>query len=230
MGLGAQRCSSHYVPCGALMSFLNVLDWRTTKKHYNARVAVYRRLLQLHANRDVDDFAELSLGISDPVGNYSADEHTLGPKIVSLNLNAHRRVFDVAADFMALVKGRGVPEIIRELAMSHLKIGIGSEISCLVNPTVCWVANTRTIWTHLVFKHNSLALANEELKLYRDDDISSEMAYQKWRAIHRSVEKSMREIADEGAILAARAKVKPGKITFLWADAIASALYGWHHD
>jgi len=46
----------------------------------------------------------------------------------------------------------------------------------MVNPPVCWVANTRTIWTHLVIKHaDSIAKADEELKLYREADVTSEI-------------------------------------------------------
>lgn len=212
------------------MAFLDVIDWRVVRDHYDARVKVHQRLLRLHSARNVLAFAELALGISDPVGNYSAEEHNLGPKIVYENSRAHQRVFDIATDFMALTNGRQVPPLIRTLALSHLKIGVGSEISCMVHPEVCWVANTRTIWTHLVFKHDDIALANEELRLYRDNDITSAMAYAKWRALHHDVVTSMRQIATDGFTLATAKRVKPGSITFLWADAIASALYGYHHD
>lgn len=99
-------------------------------------------------------------------------------------------------------------------------------MSCVLNPTVCWVANSRTIWTHLVFKHGGdISKANEELELYHDDDATSEMAYQKWAAIHRELAKSMSKIAEEGASLARLASVKPGNVKYLWADAIANALY-----
>ena len=100
----------------------------------------------------------------------------------------------------------------------------------MVNPKTCWVANTRSIWTHLVIKHaDNVAKADEELKLYRNADPSSEMAYAIWAEIHRLLETSMTRVAEEGVRVATKKGVKPGEITFLWADAIASALYGEHH-
>lgn len=110
-----------------------------------------------------------------------------------------------------------------------MKIGVGSEASCMVNPNVCWVANTRTIWAHLVIKHaDNFTRANEELKLYRSADVSSEMAYQMWTAIHRELAVSMMRLAEEGERFAHAARVVPGEIKYLWADAIANALYETH--
>lgn len=99
-----------------------------------------------------------------------------------------------------------------------------------MNPDICWVANTRSIWTHLVIKHaDNFAKADEELKLYRDNEKSSEMAYQIWAQIHSLLETSMTRVSKEGAGLANAEGVEPGALRFLWADAIASALYAEHH-
>ena len=79
---------------------------------------------------------------------------------------------------MALAEACDVPTLIKQARLQYLRIGVGSEISCMVNPSVCWVANTRTIWTHLVIKHGyDVAKAEAELAAYRDDDATSEMAY-----------------------------------------------------
>jgi len=44
----------------------------------------------------------------------------------------------------------------------------------------------RTIWTHLVIERNdNIQTADEHLKLCREADITSEMDYQMWSAIHR---------------------------------------------
>ena len=85
--------------------------------------------------------------MSNPGGNYSAAEHKLGPQILCENPNAHQRVFDLATKFMALTTAGDVPQLIKQAGMRFLQIGVGSEASCMVKPDVCWVANTRTIWT-----------------------------------------------------------------------------------
>jgi hypothetical protein len=47
-------------------------------------------------------------------------------------------------------------------------------------------------------------------------------------AIHRELAVSMVRIAEEGERLARAQNVTPGAIKYLWADAIANALYELH--
>lgn len=208
------------------MSALTSLDWNAVRQHYDERVVAHREALSLRGKHRVPEFCNLILGISDPTGNYSAAEHGLGPKVLAMNYNAEQRVFDMAGQFAPLRDAHLVPSIIRQANLQFLRIGVGSEISCLMNPEHCWVANVRTIWTHLVVKHaDNFNRANEELELYRAADVDSEMEYQMWEAIHAELATSMTRIAEEGCRLARRARVVPGPITYLWADAIANALY-----
>jgi hypothetical protein len=213
------------------MSALDDLDWREVRIHYDEREEIHRQLLKLHRNNNLSEFVRLLLGVSNRAGNYSADDHKLGPQILKENRNAERQVGDLAVKFMALDTARAVPELIKKAGIHYLKIGVGSEASCMVNPRVCWVANTRTIWTHLVIKHaDNSAKADEELKLYRTQDGTSEMAYQIWAAIHRELATSMTRIAEEGNKLARKASVMPGSIQYIWADAIANALYASYYE
>ena len=101
----------------------------------------------------------------------------------------------------------------------------------MLNSHVCWVANTRTIWTHLVIKHaDNFRKADEELQLYRDHNDSSEMAYRIWVAIHRELSVSMMRVASEGERLAKMASIKPGSTKYIWADAISNALYASYYE
>ncbi len=170
------------------------------------------------------------MGISNPSGNYSSVEHGLGPKILGTNARAEPRILALAKEFFSLKHARMVPEMIRKAQIKFLQIGVGSELSCMINPKVCWVANTRTIWTHLVIKHNDdIGKADQELALYREADVASEMAYQMWAAIHAELDVALTRIGEMGKQLASEAGIIPGDITYLWADAIASDLYDRHH-
>jgi hypothetical protein len=210
---------------------LSVLDWREVRRHYDDREDIHRQLLKLHARDRQKEFVDLALGISDKAGNYSASDHTLGPQIRRDNRDADQRVFELAGLLMHLPDGIGAPILIDQAGLKRLKIGVGSEMSCMVNPKVCWVANTRTIWTHLVFKHHgNIRKANEELALYRDENESSEMAYRRWTALHGAVVATLKIVAIDGAQKAEEQKIRPGGIPFLWADAICSSLYAHHHD
>jgi hypothetical protein len=180
----------------------------------------------------VKDFAQMAVGFSDPDANYSASEghRPLGPDILNSNMNAERQIFELAGKFIPLTDARQVPEFIRAAQIKYLFIGVGSEISCMMNPQICWVANRRTIWTHLVVKHaDNIGKADAELELYRDSDETSEMAYSKWAAIHAELRVALTRIAEQGDTLSRNAKIPPGDIIFLWADAIASQLYGMYH-
>lgn len=125
---------------------------------------------------------------------------------------------------------REVPALIHHANIRYLRIGVGSEISCMLQPRLCWVTNIRTLWTHLVFEYGgNFTIANEALELYRANDDRSDIAYKFWVTLYPLVGASMRQVALEGSTLATSAGVTPGKVRFLWADAIASALYGEHH-
>ena len=54
-----------------------------------------------------------------------------------------------------------------------------------------------------------------ELRLYRDADSTSEMAYAIWTELHAELATSMTRIAEEGARLARAAGVTAGSLTYL---------------
>lgn len=206
---------------------LDSVDWSAVRRQYDERMRAHRELLRLHKQKLIKEFADLALGISDPHGNYSAAEHGLGPKILGVNLDAAKRVFDLAENFIALTAARTVPALIRSAQLIYLQIGVGSEISCMVNPQTCWVCNVRTIWTHLVFSHgDDTSKADDQLKLYREADVTSEMAYKMWVQIHADLKKSLTRIAKLARERSKRAKITPGTVIYTWADATASHLYG----
>jgi hypothetical protein len=212
------------------MNVLSSVDWRAVERHYRDRAKASQSLAQLLQQQAASSFANLALGISNPSGNYSSVEHGLGPKILGSNAKAEARILALAKNFSQLDRARIVPELIRNARLKYLQIGVGSEISCMINPKVCWVANTRTIWTHLVIKHNdNIGKADQELALYREADVTSEMAYQMWAAIHAELDVALTRVGEIGKQLAKSAGIVPGDITYLWADAIASALYDRYH-
>lgn len=213
------------------MSALSSLDWRSVRDQYDLRQKVSTDLVRLYTQRKLQQFADLLLGMSDSAGNYSASEHGLGPKILGENLNAENRLYAISTDFLRVKNAHEVPPLIRAAGLRYFQIGVGSEASCMLNPQVCWVANVRTIWTHLVVKHaDNFQKADEELQLYRDSDVTSEMAYEMWQAIHGELAGTITRIAEEGTQLAQRARVKPGAVKYIWADAIANQLYADYYE
>jgi hypothetical protein len=107
------------------MSALDNLNWSSIRGHYDERVDIHERLLDLHRDGNIRQFARLALGISDVGGDYSADEHKLGPQVLSGNLNPEKRVLDLAGRFIQLTAAHTVPQLIREAGLRYLQIGVG---------------------------------------------------------------------------------------------------------
>lgn len=213
------------------MTAIQHLDWERTYEHFRWRLAVHKELRRLHDEGEIGAFAELALGISNENGNWSAAEHCLGPKILSENEDTHDRLYRLASAMLAAKTPREIPSIIYAGGLRYLKMGVGSELSCMLDPTRFWVTNTRSIWAHLVLKHGEkYQRADEELRLYRLNDPKSEMKWEAWVSLHREVGPSMVQLAsraqlhafDDGLILVEDQR-------FLWADAVASTLYRVHH-
>ena len=119
------------------MSAISNLDWRKVREHYDLRCSVHKQLLELMKQGKRSKFVELLLGMSDLNGNYSAAEHGLGPSILSANINAVNRVWNLAIQFRSLKTPPDVPKLIRQAGLEYLQIGVGSEASCMLNPRVC---------------------------------------------------------------------------------------------
>lgn len=201
------------------------IDLRSVKKHYMRRKAISEQLTRLLNDRAEGEYVKLAVGVSDPLANYSAHEHQLGPKI--LDNNSINAVFCLAQHLADQnLKVTHVPLTIYNANIQYLKISVGSEIACLLQPNRFWVGNARTIWSHLLVKHKGdWSRANEELSLYRIDDVSSEMNYQIWRDIYLSMERSLKVIGRIAEEWAQEQNVKPGKLKYIWIDALCSALY-----
>jgi len=179
--------------------------------------------------RNVPAFSELALGMSHPAGNYSAAEHGLGPKILDSNPNARGQVYQLAGKFLPLTEANSVPTLIKDANIKWLKIGVGSELSCMMNPFVCWGCNRKTIWMYLA-RTQSVGTANDALQLFTERDRDSPMAYDSWEeAYHPELGPELMLVAQEGTSLAKGFGVVPrALIPYLWADAIASAAFDFY--
>jgi hypothetical protein len=227
----ATMCGTGTPPTGVLPV---TLDWHLVRTHYQQRLAIHHELISLF-NRalsdrgQIDPFVQLLLGISNRRANYSASDHGLGQQILSENFDAAQRVFLLAGQFGRVTHAREVPSLISAADLQKLKIGVGSEASCLMNPNVCRVANTRTIWTHLVVERRNFREADAALQTFRRGDRDSEMRYSEWVHWHRVLQTSMTQIARDGSRQAVAGGVRSGQIEYLWADAIANELYEDNH-
>lgn len=204
-------------------NFVAELDFPLVFEHYARRADISAKLRFLLASHSVDEYVDLALGIDDPYGNYSAADHALGRRI--LEQRSKNSIFALGCALSTAARAQDVQRIIYQAGIPYLKIGVGSEMAMLLQPEVHWVANTRSIWSHLLLKHRSVALANEELKLYRDGSEESEMAYKMWCSVHLDMKKNFDNLAAEGDKVAAERGGETGEIKYLWADAIANALY-----
>jgi hypothetical protein len=203
---------------------INNLDMSTVREQYDLRYSYHKRLVALFQSKRIDEYNAVALGIKDNSGNYSASEHNLGPVI--LDNNKASSVFRLAEELNAQTDPKNIVKTIYEKNLKYLKISVGSEMAMMLNPERFWVANVRTVWTHLLIKHKfNLGKANEELKLYRSQELTSEMEYRVWRDIYLLMTPSIKSTCEIGNKVAIEQEINPGNIENLWFDAIANALY-----
>jgi hypothetical protein len=203
---------------------LDQLEMQSVAKHYDERLSVSEHLRKLLKHGDAKQFALVALGISEPHANYSAKEHGLGPRILSAVRPT--AVLNLATKLAQSATPLEMVESIYRENIPYLKISVGSEIAMMIEPEKFWVANTRSVWAHLLVKHKfDYRKANEELKLYRDDDEDSEMAYKKWKAIYFEMRSNLVELGRRVEKRAAKQKISVGAAKNIWFDAIANALY-----
>lgn len=196
---------------------------RNVREHYLRRIAIGKELNNL-LSRNSKKYVPLALGITEIDGNYSASDHDLGPKILSERTPAV--ILKLAKVLASCKSHQAMLNFIYSAAVPWLKVSVGSEIAMLLKPATFWVANTRTVWAHLLLKHDfDYEVANEALRLYRIEDPSSEMAYKIWKAIYMEMESSVIAFTALGNKEAQLQKVKPGEQQNLWFDAIANELY-----
>jgi hypothetical protein len=142
-----------------------VLDFGAVRAHYIARRRVDRTLRGFLEAGDAAAFAELALGISDPIGDFSAAEHRMGPMILAGA--GDREILELGEAIDACSSVNHLPRPIYDRGIHGLKISIGSEIAMMPRPKRFWVGNVRTIWSHLVVKRAmDDDRANEELRLH----------------------------------------------------------------
>ena len=208
------------------MKILQKLSLSKIEGHFESRMDTRKKALLLRERGQVDEFVNLVLGISDPSGNYSAATHGIGKLVLSENMLAAKQVANLARLLEACAKGHKAPEIIWAAAIKYIKISVGSEIGMMMNPGKIWVTNEKSVWATLLLKHRGeVELANEELALYRGDDVNSEMAYEKWASLHRDeVGKGMELLLERSREAIPNLPAAEGA-GFLLADAIAYKLF-----
>ena len=200
------------------------IDMRAVRKHYLSRERVHLELRRLFSEGAVHDYVQLALGISDDAGNYSSAEHGLGPRILAES--TEETVFNLATEIEQCPNAHHLPELIYRYSLPYLKISVGSEIAMMLNPNDYWVGNVRTIWAHLLQKHDgNRQHANQELSLYRDGERDSEMDYQIWRDVYLALENALSQLGRDASQVAQVQDVTPGRLRFLWPDVVASFLY-----
>ncbi len=203
---------------------ISALDFLAVRKHYFRRKRAHRMLRDFFESRQVHEFAQLALGISNPAGNYSAAEHGMGPIILARGSDSD--ILDLARDIDASSSVSHLPHIIYNKAIDRLKISIGSEIAMMLFPKRHWVGNVRTIWSHLVIKHRmNERLANQELQLYHDGERESDLTYEIWQYVYLEMEENIKTLGRIAAEAADRQGIRPGRLRYMWADAVASQMF-----
>ncbi|MGH8013623.1 MAG: hypothetical protein ACREQ4_14095 [Candidatus Binataceae bacterium] len=146
----------------------------------------------------------------------------MGPRILGENPDATERIINLAREFRELRSGEDVDEALDRAATANVGIAVGSEMTCLMNPTARWITNRRTVWVYYLLRNDgNYRSANEATKI---------SAEQGWSGFHLEVRQTLLNLAAAGDIVARGYGVTPGELTYLWADAIANEMYERYYN
>jgi tRNA(Glu) U13 pseudouridine synthase TruD len=67
--------------------------------------------------------------------------------------------------------------------------------------------------------------ANQALKLYYDGDREAEMNYEVWQYVYLDMQRDIETLGARAATAAQAQNVTPGKLLYMWPDAVASYLF-----
>lgn len=197
-----------------LLNMSNIYD------HFETRLDVATRLRYLLDHNNIKEYATLAVGD----GNYSASDHNLGPQI--LGNSPPQSIFNLGRRLITTNSAQDMLSAVYRANIPYLKVSVGSEMAMMLRPKLHWVANTRSIWAHLLIKYDfNFITANEALTLYRESDADSEMKYNVWRAIHAEMQENFKKVAILGVREAENQRCRSGGLIYLWADAVANELY-----
>lgn len=68
---------------------LSHVSIKEIKEHYLVRERTHKQLLNFFRQKQIEKYARLAIGLTESTGNYSAYEHTLGPRILKENTVDH---------------------------------------------------------------------------------------------------------------------------------------------
>jgi hypothetical protein len=132
------------------------------------------------------------------------------------NPDAAKLIMSLARKLASLKSGSELSEAVNRAAITNLGIAVGSELGCLMNPEICWITNRRTVWVYYLLRNRSYKSANEATTLSAEHG---------WSAFHDDIQQVLLSLANAGSQLARAANVEPGKLVYLWGDAVANEMY-----
>ncbi|SNS21384.1 hypothetical protein SAMN05421770_10111 [Granulicella rosea] len=194
------------------MLALDEADWAWIGAHFARRLKVHHTLKQYHRDGARLKFAELAVGDSDPIANCSASDFGLGPMILDLNRNAVDRIFELAGKMLALNTPAELPQIVAQADLYSMKIGVGSELACMLRPSLCWVANTKSLWSYLFdYCDGNMREAREMMHSYNEVGIATIYPHMEGSMVRVSERQPDRGVSSLAGVRGYR---------YLWADAI----------
>jgi hypothetical protein len=194
------------------------------KATFAERESIRNQLLKYFQESNIKGFVRLVLGIDDPNANYSASEHGLGNRILSEV--SPDTVYGFTQDLIECDTPHSLLANIYNANIPYLKISVGTEMAMMMRPELFWVANTRSVWAHLLVKHEyDYSKADQELALYRDQENTSEMGYMIWRDIYPTMNTNLRELGRKANEQSESEGYGAIGDAYLFCDTVANWLY-----
>lgn len=196
-------------------------SWDVARRSVAARI-------RAHLKRgDAERFASLALGQEDPNGNWSATSRGEGSR--ALAASPPKRILELGRR-LSECDPADVPRVIREEAVPHVGLAIGSEIACCLRPRECWVYNRRTRFARFLVDLEGRWNEAEELFGVAEASRMEAGDPEVERVLYQETGLALRRLGEAAAEIAAREGLAPDDLDFLWADSVAAVVYEWREE
>ena len=202
---------------------LSTVSMRAVKAEYDERVAINQQLLGYLRTGMAKEYAELAVGFSSPSGNRLATNYGLAKDILEANWpdSLHKlgmALFTCApSEIYSVITTDPLPMVDGDICI---------EMAMMLRPQEIWPISAEIVWAcALVDSALEELTANQKLSEFMAGAATAGSGSDFLFDQHRELQAPVNALAKKGKEEAVRQEVRPGLITYLWADSFARELY-----
>jgi hypothetical protein len=203
---------------------LNNVNFASVREHYDDRMALSHTLGKYQRQGDVNRYAHLAVGATDPQGNHSASEHGLSGAILTYVTN--QQIFDLGTALLQATNGNILGTIFNA-DIKNVKASVGTEMGMMLRPNQLYCTNARSVFGARSVQ-NGIENALDIINTYKELGKTGEGPEDQrgiWAPFHEEVGPNLVSLVNLANPRSLEQGIAPGDNVYLWADSISNELY-----